>query len=122
MSYAAVVNGGSLIGNNFGRYLAGGFLAHALFMPILTFALTPESKGRAVCGNAARTDLCRGVPGDWHAYRNPERQFKPRMDGGLRAAILVSPLLHLRTAEFLSKQWGPPHNPRLPLSISAPLR
>ena len=60
MSYAAVVNGGSLIGNNFDRSLTGGFLAHALFMPILTFVLTLESKGRAVCGNAARTDLCGG--------------------------------------------------------------
>jgi len=30
------------------------------------------------------------------------------MDGGLRAALLVSPPLHLRTAEFLSKRWGPP--------------
>src|SRR5579863_5078957 len=60
MSYAAVVNGGSRIGNNFDRSLTGGFLVHALFMPILTFALTPESKGRAVCGNAARTDLCGG--------------------------------------------------------------
>ncbi len=26
-------------------------------MPILTFVSTPESKGRAVCGNSARTDL-----------------------------------------------------------------
>jgi hypothetical protein len=34
------------------------------------------------------------------------------MDGGLRAAVLVSPPHHLRTAEFLSKRWGPPHNAR----------
>src|SRR5580698_9492275 len=39
----------------------------------------------------------------------PERRFKPGMDGGLRAAVLVSPPLHLTTAEFLSKRWGPPH-------------
>jgi hypothetical protein len=38
----------------------------------------------------------------------PERRFKPGMDGGLRAAVLVSPPHHLRTAEFLSKRWGPP--------------
>jgi hypothetical protein len=30
------------------------------------------------------------------------------MDGGLTAAALVSPLHHLRTAEILSKRWGPP--------------
>ena len=60
MSYAAVVNGGSPIGNNFDRSLTGGFLAHVLFTPILTFVLTPESKGGAVCGSSARTDLCGG--------------------------------------------------------------
>jgi transposase len=31
------------------------------------------------------------------------------MDGGFTAAILLSPLLHLRTTDFLSKRWGPPH-------------
>jgi hypothetical protein len=30
------------------------------------------------------------------------------MDGGLTAAVLVSPPHHLRTAEILSKRWGPP--------------
>ena len=30
------------------------------------------------------------------------------MDGGLTAAVLVSPPLYLRTAEILSKRWGPP--------------
>ena len=38
----------------------------------------------------------------------PERRLKPGMDGGLRAAVLVSPPHYLRTAEFLSKRWGPP--------------
>ena len=38
----------------------------------------------------------------------PERRLKPGMDGGLTAAVLVSPPLHLRTDEILSKQWGPP--------------
>ena len=38
----------------------------------------------------------------------PERRFKPGMDGGLTANVLVSPPLHLRTSEILSKQWGPP--------------
>ena len=40
----------------------------------------------------------------------PERRFKSGMDGGLTAAVLVSPPLHLRTLEILSKRWGPPHN------------
>jgi hypothetical protein len=30
------------------------------------------------------------------------------MDGGLTAAVLVSPPHHLRTTELLSKRWGPP--------------
>jgi hypothetical protein len=46
----------------------------------------------------------RGVLGDRHPYRNPERRFKPGMDGGLTAALLVSPPHHLRTPEFLSKR------------------
>src|SRR5579862_6425086 len=45
----------------------------------------------------------------------PERRCKSGMDGGLAAASLVSPPHHLRTADFLSKRWGPPHiaSPRL---------
>jgi hypothetical protein len=31
-----------------------------------------------------------------------------RNGGGLRAALLVSPLLHLRMDDFLSNRWGPP--------------
>ena len=38
----------------------------------------------------------------------PERRCKSGMDGGLTAAILVSPLLHLRMDDFLSNRWGPP--------------
>jgi hypothetical protein len=38
----------------------------------------------------------------------PERRFKPGMDGGLMAAVLVSPPPHPRTTEILSKRWGPP--------------
>ncbi|HEY1470301.1 MAG TPA: hypothetical protein VGF61_14755, partial [Candidatus Acidoferrum sp.] len=38
----------------------------------------------------------------------PERRCKSGMDGGLRAAVLISPPLHLRTDEFLSNRWGPP--------------
>jgi hypothetical protein len=30
------------------------------------------------------------------------------MDGGLRAAVWVSPPLYLRTDDFLSNRWGPP--------------
>jgi len=40
----------------------------------------------------------------------PERRCKSGMDGGFRAASLVSsPPLYLKTAIFLSKQSGPPH-------------
>lgn len=57
--------------------------------------------------------ICAGVSGDWHPYRDPERRFKPGMDGGLTAAILVTPPLYLRTDEILSKQWGPPQGDRI---------
>ena len=40
----------------------------------------------------------------------PQRRFKPGMDGGLTAAVLLSPPLHLRTLDFLSKRWGPPQD------------
>ena len=43
-----------------------------------------------------------------YAGMRPERRFKPGMDGGLTAAVLVNPPLHLRTLDILSKQWGPP--------------
>jgi hypothetical protein len=32
------------------------------------------------------------------------------MDGGLRAAVRINPLLYLRTDEILSNRWGPPHH------------
>jgi hypothetical protein len=60
MFYAAVVNGASPIGTVFGLSSNDGFLVHALFILILTCASTPISKGGAVCGNPARTDLCGG--------------------------------------------------------------
>ena len=41
----------------------------------------------------------------------PERRCKSGMDGGLQAAVLISPPLHLRTADFLSNRWGPPQMP-----------
>jgi two-component system invasion response regulator UvrY len=31
------------------------------------------------------------------------------MDGGLTAAVLITPPLHLRMDDFLSNRWGPPH-------------
>jgi len=40
----------------------------------------------------------------------PERRRKSGMEGGFTAASFVSPLLHLRTAVFLSNRWGPPHS------------
>jgi hypothetical protein len=60
MYYVAVVSGGNPIGNNCGPSSIDGFLAHELFILILMFASTLESKGGAVCGNSARTDLCGG--------------------------------------------------------------
>src|SRR5205085_6811650 len=40
----------------------------------------------------------------------PERRGKPGIkDGAHMAASVVSPPHHLRTADFLSKRWGPPH-------------
>ena len=53
------------------------------------------------------------------AGMRPERRFKPGMDGGLTAAVLVSPPLHLRTAVFLSKQLGPPHSSEIPGSFAS---
>ena len=47
----------------------------------------------------------------------PERRSKPGMDGGLTAAVLLSPLLHLKTDEILSKRWGPPHTPCMALVL-----
>src|SRR5580692_10609739 len=47
--------------------------------------------------------------GQGNAGMRPERRFKPGMDGGLTAAVLLSPPHHLRTGEILSKRWGPPH-------------
>jgi hypothetical protein len=46
--------------------------------------------------------------GQGSAGMRPEHRCKSGMDGGLTAAILVSTPHHLRTAEFLSKRWGPP--------------
>jgi hypothetical protein len=39
------------------------------------------------------------------------------MDGGLRAAVLISPPLHLRTDDFLSNRWGPPQASMLRLNL-----
>ena len=65
--YVAVVSGGSQIGNNCGRSLIDGFLVPALFILIPMCASTLVSKGGAVCGNSARTDLC----GGWSAMVIP---------------------------------------------------
>lgn len=43
-SYAAAVNGGSPIGNNFERSSTGGFLVCVLFIRTLTFALTLDPR------------------------------------------------------------------------------
>ena len=51
------------------------------------------------------------IGGQGYAGMRPERRFKPGMDGGFTAAsLLSSPPLYLRTAELLSKRWGPPQD------------
>ena len=40
----------------------------------------------------------------------PERRCKSGMDGGLTAAVLITPPLHLRMDDFLSNRWGPPQS------------
>ena len=51
-----------------------------------------------------------------NAGMRPERRFKPGRNGGLRAAVLVSPPLYLSTAVFLSKRPGPAHFSPIPMS------
>ena len=53
------------------------------------------------------------IGGQGNAGTRPERRFKPGVDGGLRAASWTARSHHLRTAEILSKQWGPPHRKKL---------
>ena len=67
MFYAGAVSGGSQTGIICGLSSTGGFLVPALFIHIPTFASTLVSKGGAVCGNSARTDLC----GGWAAMLIP---------------------------------------------------
>ena len=50
----------------------------------------------------------------------PERRIKPGMDGGLRAAVLLSRFYHLRTGKNLSKRWGPPHMSPGQINVQAP--
>lgn len=58
--YVVEVSGGSPTGNNCGPSSIDGFLVHVLFILIPISASTLVSKGGAVCGNSARTDLCGG--------------------------------------------------------------
>jgi len=58
--YVVAASGGSPIGSNCGRSSIDGVLAQELFILIPMFASTLESKGGAVCGNSASTDLCGG--------------------------------------------------------------
>jgi len=55
---------------------------------------------------AVHSKCLRGGQGS--AGTRPQHRCKSGMDGGFTAAILLSPPLHLRTADFLSKRWGPP--------------
>src|SRR5438270_4099678 len=48
--------------------------------------------------------------GQGSAGTRPEHRCKSGMDGGFTAAILINPPLYLRTLDFLSKRWGPPHS------------
>src|SRR3954454_16411110 len=47
--------------------------------------------------------------GQGSAGTRPEHRCKSGRDGGFTAAILINPPLYLRTLDFLSKRWGPPH-------------
>ena len=60
MCYAGAVSGESQTGSICGPSSNGGFLVPVLYILILINASTLLSKGRAVCGNSARTDLCGG--------------------------------------------------------------
>jgi len=68
------------------------------------------------------------IGGQGNAGMRPERRFKSGMDGGLTAAVFLSPPLHLRMDEILSKRWGPLHwasasrkerSPDFPLKVAA---
>ena len=67
MFYAGAVSGGSQTGSSCDPFSSDGFLVPGLFILILMFASTFVSKGGAVCGNSARTDLC----GGWSAMAIP---------------------------------------------------
>ena len=60
MFYAGAVSGESQTGTICGLSSSDGFLVPALFILIPMYASTLVSKGGAVCGNSARTDLCGG--------------------------------------------------------------
>jgi hypothetical protein len=51
-----------------------------------------------------------------NAGMRPERRIKPGMDGGLRAAFLISPP-HRLSDDNLSSLWGPPHEFCHPLLV-----
>jgi hypothetical protein len=83
-----------------GLFSNGGFLVSGPFIPILTNASTPTSKGRAVCGNPARTDLCGGratmlVPTATLSAA-ASADGRPGLAAPLRASLLES-----------VKSWGP---------------
>jgi hypothetical protein len=52
--------------------------------------------------------------GQGSAGTRPEHRCKSGMDGGFTAAVLLSPPLHLRTADFLPKRSGPPQGLHFP--------
>ena len=60
MFYADAVSGESQTGTICGLSSIDGFLVPALFILIPMCASTLVSKGGAVCGNSASTDLCGG--------------------------------------------------------------
>jgi hypothetical protein len=76
--YVVEVSGESPTGNNCGPSSIDGFLAHVLFILIPISASTLVSKGGAVCGNSASTDLC-GVVSRMREKRNavPEMKVDP---------------------------------------------
>lgn len=47
-----------------------------------------------------------------NAGMRPDRRIKSGMDGGLRAAFVITPSHHLTERQILSNLWGPPQHLR----------
>ena len=86
MYYVGAVSGGSQIGIVCGLSSIGGFLVPALFIHIPMPASTLVSKGGAVCGNSARTDLRGGRAAMLVPTATPSADSAAGMAGAASAA------------------------------------